>query len=408
MKDFSPAVIRLLLSSFVCVMGRAAALPFMALYLTQAMQWNQQTVGWILGGSLFFSTLLGLYGGFLADRFDKRRLMMLSCFVIAISALLVTLSSWLILVFLFLVLIDAALTVRSVALKALLAELLTVEKRTSAFSANYTLINVAFSIGPVISASAFAYHHAAPLWLCAMFALMATPLLADGKNQQPLVPTAMPIVSSENRSQVAVPNFVQTLYSLKSDKRLVFFTLGSVLTQMVFGRFVSGYISLYLIATKGVQAAATMVPYLLVTNAICVVCFQYPIGRLLRQTRLFQWVSLGAILYALGILGFMFAETTLVWVLATIIFTFGEVIVIPCEYMFIDMIAPPDKRGSYYGVQGLSVFGAALNPIICAYLLHHFSGKVMFGFLICSTLLAIGMYRIGTRYQKNAHADFCA
>lgn len=88
MKDFSPAIIRLLLSSFVCVMGRAAALPFMAVYLTQEMKWDQQTVGWVLGGSLLLSTLLGLYGGFLADRFDKRWLMMLSCFVISLSALL--------------------------------------------------------------------------------------------------------------------------------------------------------------------------------------------------------------------------------------------------------------------------------------------------------------------------------
>lgn len=396
MKDFSPAVIRLLLSSFICIMGRAAALPFMALYLTQAMHWSQQTVGWVLGGSLFTSTLLGLYGGFLADRIDKRLLMMLSCFVISISALLVTLSSFLLLVCVFLVLIDAALTVRSVALKALLADLLSVEKRTSAFSLNYTLINVAFSIGPLLGAAAFAYNHAAPFWLCALFALMATPLLTSG-NRLHASPSNQ---AGESKSKALAPNFAQTLMDLKSDKRLVFFTLGSVLTQVVFGRFVSGYISLYLIATQGVQAAANLAPYLLITNAICVVCFQYPVGRFLRQNNLFAWVSLGAILYALGLLGFMFAQSNLVWVIATVIFTIGEVIVIPSEYMFIDMIAPAEKRGSYYGVQSLSVFGAAINPIVCAFLLSHFSGKVMFAFLITCALLAIAMYRIGTRYQK--------
>lgn len=380
MKDFSPTVIRLLLSSFVCIMGRSAALPFMALYLTQAMYWDQQTVGWVLGGSLFASTLLGLYGGFLADHFDKRRLMMLSCFAISISALLVTFTSYLLLVCFFLVMIDAALTVRSVALKALLAELLTVEKRTGAFSMNYTLINVAFSIGPLLSAAAFSYHHAAPLWMCAMFALMATPLLKNGDKTNATSAHADAVSMSQQR--VTKPNFRQTLIDLKNDQRLVFFTLGSVLTQIVFGRFVSGYISLYLIATKGVQAAANLVPYLLITNAICVVLFQYPVGCFLRQNNLFRSVSLGAILYALGIVGFMFSESTLAWIIATMIFTFGEVIVIPFEYMFIDMIAPADKRGSYYAVQGLSVFGAALNPIICAFLLSHYSGTVMFSFLI--------------------------
>jgi MFS family permease len=396
MKDFSPAVMRLLLSSFICIMGRAAALPFMALYLTQAMHWSQQTVGWVLGGSLFASTLLGLYGGFLADRIDKRLLMMSSCFVISISAILVTFSSFLLLVCVFLVLIDAALTVRSVALKALLADLLSVEKRSRAFSLNYTLINVAFSIGPLLGAAAFAYNHAAPFWVCAVFALMATPLL---KRESRLnAPPSSYVVGT--KSKALAPNFAQTLMDLKSDKRLVFFTLGTVLTQMVFGRFISGYITLYLIATQGVQAAANLAPYLLITNAIGVVCFQYPVGRFLRQNQLFAWVSLGALLYALGLLGFMFADSNLVWVLATIIFTIGEVIVIPSEYMFIDMIAPAEKRGSYYGVQGLSAFGAAINPIICAFLLSHFSGKVMFAFLIACALLAILMYRIGTQYQK--------
>ncbi|MBX9868829.1 MAG: MFS transporter [Burkholderiaceae bacterium] len=378
MKDFSPAVRRLLLSSFICIMGRAAALPFIALYLTQAMQWSQQTVGWVLGGSLFTSTLLGLYGGFLADRIDKRWLMMLSCVVISVSAVLVTFSSFLLLVCVFLVLIDAALTVRSVALKALLADLLSVEKRSSAFSLNYTLINVAFSIGPLLGAAAFAYNHAAPFWVCAMFALMATPLLKSENRLKTQTSNHI----ADSKSQALVPNFTQTLRDLKSDKRLVFFTLGTVLTQMVFGRFVSGYISLYLIATQGVQAAADLAPYLLITNAIGVVCFQYPVGRFLRQNKLFAWVSLGAVLYALGLVGFMFAQSNLVWVIATIIFTIGEVIVIPSEYMFIDMIAPAEKRGSYYGAQGLSAFGAAINPIVCAFLLSHFSGKVMFGFLI--------------------------
>ncbi len=41
-----------------------------------------------------------------------------------------------------------------------------------------------------------------------------------------------------------------------------------------------------------------------------------------------------------------------------------------------------------------------INPILCAFLLSHYSGKVMFSFLICAALMAIGMYRIGTRYQQ--------
>ncbi|BBB69220.1 hypothetical protein UNDYM_4967 [Undibacterium sp. YM2] len=53
MSRFPAAVIRLLFSSFVFVMGRAVALPFMALYLYEHLGIDQQTIGWVLGGVFF-------------------------------------------------------------------------------------------------------------------------------------------------------------------------------------------------------------------------------------------------------------------------------------------------------------------------------------------------------------------
>jgi MFS family permease len=95
----------------------------------------------------------------------------------------------------------------------------------------------------------------------------------------------------------------------------------------------------------------------------------------------------------------MHAASVQAWVLATLAFTLGEVIVIPSEYMFIDMIAPADKRGSYFGAQGLSTFGAALNPIICGFLLAHFSGAVMFWVLIASASMGVLLYYAGTHVK---------
>jgi len=170
-----------------------------------------------------------------------------------------------------------------------------------------------------------------------------------------------------------------------------------VLTSFVFGRFVSGYLSQYLILSRGTQATAKLIPYILITNAITVVVLQYPVGKLMQQKYLFRWVTLGASLYALGLLGFMQADSVTSWVLATLAFTLGEVIVIPCEYLFIDMIAPADKRGSYYGAQSLATFGAAFNPVVCGFLLAHFRSAVMFWTLIAAALTGVVLYYAGTR-----------
>ncbi|MBC3918492.1 MFS transporter [Undibacterium sp. CY18W] len=398
MKRFPSTVIRLLLSSFVFVMGRAVALPFMALYLSDSLGLDQQAVGWIMGGSIFFSTLFGLYAGYLTDRLDKRRLMMFACIAVALCSLLVTVSAFALAALLALACIESALTLRSIALKAMLADLLPPDQRPRAFSMNYMLINMAFAIGPVWGAWLFAYQVAAPLMISAIFSLMASQIVGyQARDNITQPPATVPAVADTGLK----PGFGSTLTSLKSDRRLIFFTLGSVLTSFVFGRFVSGYLSQYLILSRGTQATAKLIPYILITNAVTVVALQYPVGKLMQQKYLFRWVTLGVSLYALGLLGFMQADSVISWVMATLAFTLGEVIVIPCEYLFIDMIAPADKRGSYYGAQSLATFGAAFSPVVCGFLLAHFRSAVMFWTLIAAALMGVVLYYAGTRARAS-------
>lgn len=394
MKRFPSTVIRLLLSSFVFVMGRAVALPFMALYLSDSLGLDQQAVGWIMGGSIFFSTLFGLYAGYLADRLDKRRLMMFACIAVALCSLLVTVSAFALAALLALACIESALALRSIALKAMLADLLPPDQRPRAFSMNYMLINMAFAIGPVLGAWLFAYQVAAPLMISAIFSLLASQMVGYQAKPKTTPAPAMTVADAK-------PGFGSTLASLKNDRRLIFFTLGSVLTSFVFGRFVSGYLSQYLILSRGTQATAKLIPYILITNAVTVVVLQYPVGKLMQQKYLFRWVTLGVSLYALGLLGFMQADSVMSWVMATLAFTLGEVIVIPCEYLFIDMIAPADKRGSYYGAQSLATFGAAFSPVVCGFLLAHFRSAVMFWTLITAALMGVVLYYAGTRARAS-------
>ena len=387
MSRFPATVIRLLFSSFVFVMGRAVALPFMALYLNEHLGLNPQVIGWVLGGSIFFSTLFSLYAGYLADRVSKNLLMKLAGVVVAMCTASLTIAPNAFTALLALMCIESALTLRGISLKAMLADLLPPDQRPKAFALNYTLINVAFALGPVLGAWLFAIKISAPLWLAAGFSLLASQVLGR--------PAAVVKTSSEVKASPA--GFKATMRVLRTDRRLVLFTMGSVLTSFVFGRFVSGYLSQYLIVSQGTQATAQLLPFILITNAVTVVVLQYPVGKLMQQKYLFRWVSLGAMLYAVGLLGFMHASSSLSWVVATLAFTVGEVIVIPCEYMFIDMIAPADKRGSYYGAQSLAMFGAALNPVICGFLLAHFHSDVMFWVLISAALLGVLLYFAGTR-----------
>jgi hypothetical protein len=75
------------------------------------------------------------------------------------------------------------------------------------------------------------------------------------------------------------------------DRRLVCFTLGGVLSAVVFGQF-TAYLSQYLVVSSSPAEAARLVGYLVTTNAVTVIALQYLIGRISRQ-RLMPWLLAG-------------------------------------------------------------------------------------------------------------------
>lgn len=379
---------RLLASSFIYVVGRALALPYLAIYLTQKYALSQQQLGWVLGSSLMVATVFGLYAGYLSDRLNKSLLLRAACYLMALSSVLLTLGLHYLFSLLCLILIEVAIVTRSIALKSALAELAEVQQRAQVFSINYTLINLAFSIGPLLGAMVFEYHDLAPFWLSAIVGILAALILPPAATHVQQVSQAKPVSLSASW-QV-----------LRADKRLLWYSLGSICSAMVFGRFISGYLAQYLLSKGGVSYAATIIPAIFISNALVVVLTQYLIGKHLRRTRLLIWVSAGLSFYILGLLGFMQAESRSAWIIATLIFTLGEVIVIPCEYLFIDSIAPENLRGSYYGVQGLASLGLAINPVLCGYLLAHFPAKFMFYCLMCFAMLALFCFFCGSRLHR--------
>ncbi len=380
------AVVRLLLSSFLFVIGRSAALPFIAIYLTQRVGVSTQMLGLVLGGSVFVATLFGLYAGYLNDRRDKRKMLLLACALLALACVGLSVSFHAALAFLALSAFEVAVTLRSISLKALLADWLPQEQRRKAFALNYTLINMAFSLGPLMGAWVFHLDVSAPLWLAAGAGLVT----AAWAN-----PRTLPAVAPHAAPQASAQGFAATLNLLRNDLRLVWLTLAGILTAMVFGRVVTGFLSQFLIHTRGTSATAAILPAILLTNTAGVVLMQYPVSRHIRDRHLYAWVLAGVSCYVTGLLGFMHCESLGSWIVCMAIFTVGEVIMVPVDYMFIDRIAPANKRGSYYGAQSLNAFGASVSPILCGFMLEHFTAGTMFGTLSVLALASLGAYYAG-------------
>src|SRR5690349_1051405 len=230
---YSPLLRRLLICSLTIVVSRAITSPLLTLFVSDKLGLNQQDVGLLLGIAVFVATLLSLYGGYIIDRFEKRRLLILSMASSAIGLVLLTFAENLYLTTITLIVTETASSLFLIGSKAILSDNLDVGQRAKAFSLSYTLTNIGYAVGPmlgVLIAGAFA---SAPFLVAAAIAFFSIFLMTG-------IPGSPPGVSLTGQAQ----SFLKTLVTLKNDRTLIMFTAGCLLSTVVHGRF-TFYLSQY-------------------------------------------------------------------------------------------------------------------------------------------------------------------
>ncbi|CAI8858404.1 Multidrug resistance protein MdtH [Pseudomonas sp. IT-P74] len=376
MTRYSPLIHRLLICSLTIVVSRAITSPLLTLFVSDKLGLNQQDVGVLLGIAVFIATLLSLYGGYIIDRFEKRRLLILSMASSAVGLVLLTFAENLYLTTITLIVTETASSLFLIGSKAILSDNLAVGQRAKAFSLSYTLTNIGYAVGPMLGVLIAGVFASAPFLIAAAIAFFSI-FLMTGIAKDP----ARSPVGGQGQS------FLKTLITLKNDRTLILFTAGCLLSTVVHGRF-TFYLSQYLLVTSNPQHTMEIMAALLACNAISVILLQYQIGRFLKREQLRQWIVVGTGLFILGLIGFSVADSLVSWCVAMFIFTLGEIIIYPAEFLFVDTLAPEELRGSYYGAQNLAALGGALSPVICGFMLMHTPAPTMFYAL--SALAALG------------------
>ncbi|MDR9890399.1 efflux MFS transporter YdeE [Pseudenterobacter timonensis] len=378
----------LLLSSLLLTIGRGATLPFMTIYLTRVFGMSVANIGYALTLALTAGVFVSLGFGILADKFDKKRYMLLAimAFICGFIAIPLVENVWL--VVLFFSLINCAYSVFATVLKAWFADVMTPREKARVFSLNYTFLNIGWTIGPPVGTWLVMYSLQLPFWLAAVCAAL------------PLGFIHFYVQKSVARMEEEKPVPWQPSVLLR-DRALFWFTLSSLLASCVGGAFASCISQYVLAADYDSDFAQKVVAVVLPVNAVVVVTFQYLIGRHLTPDNIRPLMALGTLFFMLGLGGFIFADGSLLWWgIATAIFTIGEIIYAPGEYMLIDTIAPPGMKASYFSAQALGWLGAAFNPMITGLILTWLPHWSLFVIMMAMIFIAWLMILRGMRVKS--------
>ena len=140
--------------------------------------------------------------------------------------------------------------------------------------------------------------------------------------------------------------------------------------------------------------------FIMAANAAMVVLFQYSVTRLTQRYYHLPVLAVGSLFYALGVGSVAWGTGFASFLVSMVILTIGELIMIPTSTALTANLAPPDMRGRYMGVYGLTwsvamgigpVLGGALNdqvaPVAIWYAGLVLGGIAMSGFIVLGRLL---------------------
>lgn len=386
-------VVHLLMAGTVFVMlTHSMSIPFLAIYLSETTTLGPAYIGIIIGVGPLAGTVGGFLGGILSDLFGRRKLMILSMLVLAAAfAGFVMVSHPMGLFFISLVKGLAGAFYNTIA-KAMMGDLTPEDKRFRVFSNRYLANNLGGAIGPLLGAylgiagSGTAFVLTAVSYVLLMFVLAWACRkygVGDGETAQ---------------QEGDKPRLGQMWQVMSRDAALLSFVIGGILLVTVHGQM-SVTLSQYL--QENIAEGVALFGVMMSVNGFTVLFLQIPLTRFVERYSLFSRIAVGAVLMAVGEVGFALSGNWSWFVVAMIVFTLGEILIVPAEYAQIDQITPPSMRGTYYGAQSVSELGSFLGPWAGGMVLSAYGGPVMFLVMAVLAMVSIVFYWLGRRlYDK--------
>jgi MFS family permease len=151
------------------------------------------------------------------------------------------------------------------------------------------------------------------------------------------------------------------------DIPFVAFLVMSVMTALIYINF-NSTLGVYLRDVHGIPEIGY--GYLISLNAVIVVALQFWVARRLERYKPMLMVALGTALYGIGFAMYGFTSTYIMFALAMIVITVGEMVVSPFQQSLVASFAPEEMRGRYMAVYGLSWgIAFAIGPFFAGLLL---------------------------------------
>ncbi|WP_407371983.1 MFS transporter [Carnobacterium sp.] len=383
LSSFSKNIQSTLITSFFSSLVYACTIPYLIIYL--AGIFSKETIGLLVMINVVTSFLAGIIGGYLADNFQRKKILLIFQNLYGVSLLLVAVNFagilpqnfWIIFGYL---ICGITYNLYYSAFDAVLLDSTVPNERKKVYQLQYWTFNLSMALGASIGGFLFK-HYLFYLFLgAALLQFIVSAFLQKNLNYKNNI--------SQTKGKTLMHDLFNNYYIAAKDKRWVMLILGIALysaaefsLQNYTGIRLSKEfkpITLLSVSIDGVR----MLSILQVINTIMVVCFTFLVSRLTEKKKERTVVLIGLLIYVTGYGLMASANSIYLLIPLTILATFGELASAPILSARQVSLIPEDKQASYLSFASLSFQGSQLLAALGITLGGYLAAGLISGYII--------------------------
>jgi MFS family permease len=337
--------------------GGSMIWPFLLIYASGKLALPLSTVAALISINAGTGLLSSLVAGSLADRIGRKIVMNLSLTLTGLAYFLLMRAETYPHFVALMILIGLSNPLYQVGADAMLADMISPEKRTDAYAINRIANNAAFALGPAIGGFLATRSYDLAFYAAGIGFMSYSALLFFLARE----------TLNRSTAGITIPNSQTEGYRrvLKDGGYMAF--VGTISLGLIAPTMLWILMPVYAKTHFGIQEA--LYGWIPTTNALMCVFVQYAVTRVTRRHPTLPVLGVGMLIYALGAGSVALMSTFWGFWLSMVILTFGELTLVPTASKYVADLAPAALRGRYMSMHWLG-WGLArtLSPIIGGFL----------------------------------------
>jgi MFS family permease len=380
----------LFLGMMISALGASMVWPFLMIYVTGRLQLPLAMTASLMTLNAAMGLIFSFIAGPIIDRAGRKWVMVVSLAMNALAYLLMIRADSLAAFAVLMSITGAFNPLYRVGADAMMADLVPAEKRLDAYSLMRTSHNIGIALGPVIGgfvatisySIAFVGAATGLAVFSLLIAIFARETLARG-----------PLQARPEKEKFG--GYGRVL----RDQPFMAFAAVLTLTMMCATLI---WVLLGVYAKQNYQVPESQYGWLATTNALMVVFLQLPVTHITKRFPALLMLAAGSLFYAFGVGSVALGQGFWGFWVSMVIMTIGELILSPTATAYTANLAPPDMRGRYMSIYGLTWGAAAgIAPVIGGYLNDTFGPiTIWYGGFIVGMIATVGFLILARRFPQ--------